>query len=72
MPGCWQDWNGLEEGTEVTEGIGMGGGDWKKFPHAGASGARRIGAFFQEPALDDSIACVIDLTYALLAFTINP
>ena len=22
MPGCWQDWNGLEEVTEVTEGIG--------------------------------------------------
>ena len=35
--GCWQDWNGLEEVTE-----GCGGGDWKKFPHAQASGARRI------------------------------
>ena len=21
MPGCWQDWNGLEEVTEVTEGL---------------------------------------------------
>ena len=31
MPGCLDDggWNGLEEVTEVTEGIGMGGGDWK-------------------------------------------
>ena len=37
-----KDWNGLEEVTEVTEGIGMGGGDWKKFSHARASGARRI------------------------------
>jgi hypothetical protein len=39
MSGCWQDWNGLEEVTEVTafwrEGIG-------KFSHARASGARRI------------------------------
>ena len=40
--GCWQDWNGLEEVTEVTEGIGMGVRDWKKFSHARASGARRI------------------------------
>ena len=40
--GCWKDWNGLEKVTEVTEGIGMGGVDWKKFPHARASGARRI------------------------------
>ena len=37
--GCRQDWNGLEE---VTEGIGMEGGDWKKFSHARASGARRM------------------------------
>ena len=37
-----KDWRGLEEVTEVTEGIGMGGGDWKKFSHARASGARRI------------------------------
>ena len=36
-----KDWNGLEEVMEVTEGIGMGGRDWKKFPHARASGARR-------------------------------
>ena len=42
MSGFWKDWNGLEEVTEATEGIGMGGGDWKKFSHAGASGARRI------------------------------
>ena len=21
MPGCWKDWNGLEEVTEVTEGL---------------------------------------------------
>ena len=40
--GCRQDWNGLEEVTEVTEGIGMEGGNWKKFAHARASGARRI------------------------------
>jgi hypothetical protein len=32
--GCRQDLNGLEEVTEVTEGIGMGGGDWKEFSHA--------------------------------------
>ena len=40
-----KDWNGLEE---VTEGLeGMGGGDWKKFSHAQASGARRIfGAYW--------------------------
>ncbi len=43
MSGRWQDWNGLEEVTEVTEGLeGMGEGDWKKFLHARASGARRI------------------------------
>ena len=36
-----KDWRGLEEVTEVTEGIGMGGGDWKKFSHARAGGARR-------------------------------
>ena len=42
MPGCWQDWNGLEEVTEVMEGIGMEGVDWEKFSHAQASGARRI------------------------------
>ena len=41
MPGCWKDWNGLEEVTEVMEGIGRGAGDCKKFPHARASGARR-------------------------------
>ena len=34
--GCWKDWGGLEEVTEVTEGIGMGGGDWKDVPHARA------------------------------------
>ena len=45
--GCWKDWNGLEEVTEVTEGIGMGGGDWKKFPHARASAARRISTCIQ-------------------------
>ena len=39
---CWQDWGGLEEVTEVMEGIAMGGVDWKKFPNARASGARRI------------------------------
>ena len=40
--GCWKDWNGVEEVTEVTEGVGMGGRDWEKFPHARASRARRI------------------------------
>ena len=40
--GCWQDLNGLVEVAEVTEGIGMAGGDWKDVPHARASGARRI------------------------------
>ena len=37
-----KDWNGLEGVTEVTEGIGMGGGDWNDVPHARASGALRI------------------------------
>ena len=41
--GRWKDSNGLEEVKEATEALeGMGGGDWKKFPHARASGARRI------------------------------
>ena len=45
MPGCWQDWHGLEV-MEVEEGLeGMGGGDCQKFSHARASGARRISVF---------------------------
>ena len=40
MPACWQD------GTEFGGGDGgdgiLGRGDWKKFQHARASGARRI------------------------------
>ena len=47
-----KDWRGLEEVTEVAEGIGMGGcwmggGDWKDFPHARARGARRIFFFYR-------------------------
>ena len=40
--GCWRDWDGLEELTEVTEGIGMGGGHGKDVQHARVRGARRI------------------------------
>ena len=41
MPGCWKDWNVLEEVTvvtemtEVTEGLEVTGAwDWQKFPYA--------------------------------------
>ena len=40
-PGAWM-LEGLEWIGGGDRGIGMGGGDWKKFSHARASGARRI------------------------------